>query len=118
MFRINQGQFYGAESFKPSNIIKKIIMLQIIFYLMASLFLGLIGTIGGIGYSFKLLFDSTKLSFGFGEGYIPIVSFTLSSFPWYVHVIIIIIIAIKLRFCDFFPIYTQCLYGIMDYKES
>eukprot|EP01084_Bolivina_argentea_P015034 28121_1 len=81
MFRMNNGQFYGTQSFQPSEIIKRICILQIIFYIMASLFLGLIGTIGGSTYSLSLLFDSTKLSFGFGEGYIPIVSFTLSSFP-------------------------------------
>eukprot|EP01084_Bolivina_argentea_P174617 302457_1 len=81
MFRINQGQFYGMESFKPSQIIKRIAFLQLMFYLMVSILLGLIGTIAGTPYALPLLFDSTTLSFGFGEGYIPIVSFTLSSFP-------------------------------------
>mmetsp|Transcript_5830 Transcript_5830/g.9727 ORF Transcript_5830/g.9727 Transcript_5830/m.9727 type:complete len:212 (-) Transcript_5830:14-649(-) len=81
MFRLNQGQFYSMEAFQPSQIIQKIFTLQLIFYVLVSLFLGLIGSIGGISYSLSLLFDSTKLSFGFGEGYIPIVSFILSSFP-------------------------------------
>merc|ERR1712129_550934 len=34
-----------------------------------------------MGYSIALLFDSSTLSFRFGEGSIPIVSFILSAFP-------------------------------------
>ena len=88
MFRTSHGQFYGMETFRPSQIIGRIILLQIIFYVLVSIFLGLIGSISSSPYSLSLLFDSNKLSFGFGQGYIPIISFTLSSFPWYVNILI------------------------------
>ena len=81
MFRINQGQFYSREGFHPGNIIKRMGILQLLFYFIVSALLLLIGTINGSVYSLQLLFDSRTLSFGFGEGYIPIVSFILSSFP-------------------------------------
>ena len=70
---------YESEKLNAVEIISRMIALLVIFYGITSLVLMLIAY---KSFGISLLLDSNLLSFG--DGYIVLLAFVISSFPWYV----------------------------------